>query len=195
MVLVHFASDLGAGRAGAGLAAVLLDHEQHAVVAGPGSQVLEAFDPQLVIAPLGVAERQHLRHLGGPGLQYALPQHLQAVLRLRIDAGEHHHRFEPHVAAARGQFPSLGRRGVGGQNRHLLAAGLFHVRSAPGDEAVAGRADAGQGPLQREARIGQGHAGDLKPRRLLGVGIRLLRRHRRRGLSLAPNKSLAARPP
>ena len=65
VVVADLAGDLGAGRAGAGLAAVLLDDDQHAVVAGHRAQFLEALDPELAVAALGVAERQHVRHARG----------------------------------------------------------------------------------------------------------------------------------
>ena len=66
------ADDLGAGGAGAGLAAVLLDDERHAVVAGDRAELLEPLDPELAVAAPGVAEGEHLRHAGRRRLADAL---------------------------------------------------------------------------------------------------------------------------
>ena len=44
-----------------------------------------------------------------------------------------------------------------------LNSALVHMGCAPGDMLVSGRLDAGQGALERELRVWQGHAGDLEP--------------------------------
>ena len=75
-----------------------------------GPSCLKRSTQSLRLPPFGVAERQHLRHAGRRRLQDALRQHLEAVLRLGVDAGEHHHRLQAQVAAAFGPAPSPVRR-------------------------------------------------------------------------------------
>src|SRR5262249_33952513 len=62
----HLTDDFGAGRAGAGFTAVLLDDKHHPVVASDGPQDLEALDPKLAIATLGMAKSDHLANAGRP---------------------------------------------------------------------------------------------------------------------------------
>ena len=157
----HFAGNLGTGHSGPGLAAVLLDDEQHMEILGYRSEFAEAFDPQLTIAALGVSEGQHVGHASGRRLAEAVGQHFHGPRIFRVDAGEHHHRFQSQVAAALGQFPGLVRCSILGQHRHLLAAVLL-VRGAPGDMAVARRSNAPQRSLQGKVGVGQRHAGDLE---------------------------------
>ena len=50
------------------------------------------------------------------------------------------------------------------------ALGALLVGRAPGDVSIAGSLESGQSPIERKARIRQGHAGDLEPRRLAAIG-------------------------
>src|SRR5262249_42727986 len=64
-LIADLADDRGAGGPRARLAAVLLDDEGHAVVAGHRAELLEPLDPEPAVAPLGVAEGEHLRDSPG----------------------------------------------------------------------------------------------------------------------------------
>ena len=77
VLVVHFADDF-AGHFSR--LAVLLHHEQHAVVAGDRAQLLEPLHPELAVGPFGMAERQHVRNSSGLCLQ-------DAVLRTSIAFG------------------------------------------------------------------------------------------------------------
>ena len=78
-LVADLADDLGAGGPGAGLAAVLLDDDRHAVVAGHRAELLEALDPELAVAALGVAEGQHLGNARRGRLPDASLQDVQGV--------------------------------------------------------------------------------------------------------------------
>ncbi len=59
-VVVHLADNLGQGGPGAGVAAVLLDRDQHAVIPRDRPQFLEIAHPHLAIVAPRVAHGQHL---------------------------------------------------------------------------------------------------------------------------------------
>ena len=102
--IIDLARDRGAGCAGAGFAAVLLDDEDDAVVwRAMGPSCLKRSIQTLAIAAAGVAKGEHLRaRLPRPlaGCDYAKLS--RAFVGFRIDGGEHHDRFESQIAAAAG---------------------------------------------------------------------------------------------
>ncbi len=168
--VVHFANDLGAGFAGSGRAAVLFDDDQHSVVASDRAEGFESLDPHRAVATLRMSEGQHLADPRRRGLLDPLSQHLQPARMLRIDRGEHHHRFQSEIAAPFRQRLRGLWRGVFGHDGHLLAVG-FTVLHAPCDVAITGRLDPRQRTLQRKVTVRERHAGVLKLGRLALGGL------------------------
>ncbi len=154
--------------AGAGLAAVLLDHDQHSIVPGDWSEDLQTLHPHRSVGGPGTAEGQDVPDSSSRRLENALLDDVQAVGRIGIDSREHHQRLQTQVAAALAQLFGFLGRSIGGQDRDRFAA-LVLVVGAPGDKAIARFLDAAQGPLQGKGRVRQGHAGDLKPCRLAAI--------------------------
>ncbi len=76
--IVHFLDDLCTGLPRACRTAVLLDDQQHVIVTGDRTQLLESFDPQLAIAALGMPEREDLWDAGRGGLTKAVGQQFPA---------------------------------------------------------------------------------------------------------------------
>ena len=162
--VVHLADDRGAGGAGAGLAAVLLDHDRHTVVPRHRPELLEPLDPELAVAAPGMTEREHVPQRAGRRLADPRSEHRHGIGCLGIDHREHQQRLEAEVAALAGQLPGPFRRGIGGHHRHFPCP--LPVRRAPGDIPVPRRLDARERPIQREPRVRQRHARDLESRRL-----------------------------
>src|SRR4051812_20556940 len=59
-LVVDFADNLGTSCPRTRLSAVLLDDDRHSEVARDRPELLEALDPESVIAPLGMSEGKHL---------------------------------------------------------------------------------------------------------------------------------------
>ena len=154
--------DLRARGSRPGLAAVLLDDDRDATIARHGSKLLEPFDPEFAVASAGVAEGEHLGNATRLGLEDSPPEDVQGLVGLGVDAREHHERFQAEVATSLAQFPRPVGRRIAAEDGRLNSA-LLHMGCAPGDMLVSGRLDAGQGALEGELRVGQGHAGDLEP--------------------------------
>jgi hypothetical protein len=148
---------------------VLLDDDEHPLVARDRPQFLKVLHPQLAVVPLGAAHGEHLGDAGGGGLADPLP-HRRHVLRRRA---EQHERLEPQVAALLAEVLRRLCRRVSRQHRHALAVGL-DVRRPPRHVAIARTLQPLQRSLEGELRVGERHAGDLEPGELAAVRRRLL---------------------
>src|SRR4051812_27200273 len=99
-LVIDLANDFGAGGACARLSAVLLHDDGHSVITRHGSKLPEPLDPELAIAPLGMAEGEHLGNAAGLSLADAVLEHLECGRVFGIDSREHQQRLEAQVAAS-----------------------------------------------------------------------------------------------
>src|SRR6266404_79537 len=112
---------------------MLLEDDEHAMVASDRAQGLEVLYPALAVAlfGIGIAESKNLRHSTRSGLQDAILHRIKMVRGIGVDSGKHHDRLETVVPTRLGNHLGSVRRGVRSNDRRPLAVS-FGVIGTPG---------------------------------------------------------------